>query len=124
MLPILRPLTSSRSLPPNTKRSFERLERAGRGAPRGRWPRSSGTTSRPCVAGRSGLAELRAALDEAAQNRASATCSPEPRPSVYWRKDCPLCRASVAVRKKGSVPFSRCGMADVRMGELAAPRPP
>jgi hypothetical protein len=54
--------------------------------------------------------ELRDALAEAAhEGRKRHTPVEFVRPSVRWRKDCPLCRARVVVRKKGSVPFWRCG---------------
>jgi hypothetical protein len=54
--------------------------------------------------------ELRAALAEAAgEGRKRHLRVEYLRPSVRWRKDCPLCRARVVVRKKGSVPFWRCG---------------
>jgi hypothetical protein len=53
---------------------------------------------------------LKQALQEAANTaKAERQRCREPRPSVYWRKDCPLCRARVIVRKKGGVPFWRCG---------------
>src|SRR5262245_25232242 len=49
---------------------------------------------------------LREAAEEARQRRGRADPG---RPPVSWRKDCPLCRARVAVRKAGAVPFWRCG---------------
>jgi hypothetical protein len=50
---------------------------------------------------------LRQALREAAQEGREPE---EPRPSVRWRRDCPLCRAKVVVRSaRGKVPFWRCG---------------
>ena len=54
--------------------------------------------------------ELHAAFDRAAeQARECRRRAPRPRPAVYWRKDCPLCRARVVVRKMGAAPFWRCG---------------
>jgi hypothetical protein len=35
--------------------------------------------------------------------------TPPERPGVYWRKDCPECKARVVIRKAGCVPFWRCG---------------
>src|SRR5205823_2884925 len=69
--------------------------------------------------------ELRAALDRAAERAGQRRRHPpKPRPSVRWRKDCPLCRARVAVRKKGGVPFWRCGRWPVCAWASWRPRAP
>ncbi len=51
-------------------------------------------------------ADLQAAKAEAKKNREDIKY----RPIVYWRKDCPECRAKVVVRTtSGGVRFWRCG---------------
>ena len=51
---------------------------------------------------------LREALNQAFTE--SKSVSEEPRPSVPWRRDCPLCKAKVVVRSAtGKARFWRCG---------------
>jgi hypothetical protein len=52
---------------------------------------------------------LKAALDQAAREARAGRIA-EPRPSVPWHRDCPLCKARVVVRTAaGGRRFWRCG---------------
>ena len=55
--------------------------------------------------------KLRRALRRARlEYRQERDAEREPRPSVLWRRDCPLCGAKVVVRMaRGATPFWRCG---------------
>lgn len=53
---------------------------------------------------------MRDARDFARRVRLRRSMEAEASPPVRWRRDCPLCKARVAVRTaKGKVPFWRCG---------------
>jgi hypothetical protein len=54
---------------------------------------------------------LKASLRQAAEDaRFERAAEREPRPSVRWHRDCPLCKARAVVRTaRGGVRFWRCG---------------